>query len=85
MRITIHLPDELVGLLPAGREMAREIVLALLFEEYRQGHISHGKIGSVLGLDYWATDRLLRERGVPLNYSEIDLRDDCRTLRERLK
>ena len=85
MRITIHLPDELIGLWPSEREPAQEILLAVLLEEYRQGRISHGKIGSVLDLDYWETEQLLRERGVPLNYSEADLRDDCQTLREYLK
>jgi predicted HTH domain antitoxin len=45
-------------------------------EEYRQGRISHGKIGHTLGLDYWQTEQLLHERGVPLIYSQADLHDD---------
>jgi predicted HTH domain antitoxin len=49
-------------------------------EGYRAGRLSHRQVGEMLELDYWQTEALLKERGVPLNYSVADLEADRVTL-----
>jgi predicted HTH domain antitoxin len=49
-------------------------------ESYRAGRLSHRQVGQLLGMDYWQTENFLRERNVPLNYSEASLEADSAAL-----
>lgn len=81
--VIINLPDGLApvfGDTPEAR--SRRVSEDAAIEEYRAGKLSHRQVGEMLGLDYWQTERLLTQRGVPLNYSLGDLEDDRATLND---
>lgn len=81
MQVTLELPDQAArqwGATPeaAGRQMLADAAI----ERYREGRLSQRQVGGLLGLDYWQTEALLSQRGVPLNYSPADLDADSATL-----
>jgi len=64
-----------------GDQIDRKGLEALALEGYRDGKLSVGKLAELLGLATTQdADRWLAERGLPLNYSVDDFRNDCRTL-----
>jgi predicted HTH domain antitoxin len=68
-----------------GDQIDRKGLEALAIEGYREGKLSLGKLTELLGLPTTQdADRWLAERGVALNYSIDDFREDCRTL-DRLR
>ena len=85
IEITIQLPDVLAtafGATPEAR--ARRVTEDTAIEEYRTGRLSQREVGSMLGLDYWQTERFLAEHDVVLNYTLADLDSDRATLDEIL-
>ena len=81
MQVTVELPDQVahqLGETPAA--VARQVVESAAAESYRGGRLSHRQVGQLLGLDYWQTEDFLRERNVPLSYSNADLNADCAAL-----
>lgn len=85
IEITIQLPDVLAtafGAMPEAR--SRRVIEDAAIEEYRTGRLSQRQVGSMLGLDYWQTERFLAEHGVALNYTLADLDSDRATLNEIL-
>jgi predicted HTH domain antitoxin len=81
MHVTMELPDQVahqLGETPAA--VARHVLEYAAVESYRAGRLSHRQLGQLLGLDYWQTEDFLRERNVPLNYSDTDLEADCAAL-----
>src|SRR3954467_10728444 len=83
--VIIKLPDTLASIF-GGTPEARSRRLAddAAIEEYRAGRLSQRQVGEMLSLDYWQTERLLVERGVPINYNVSDLQDDRAALEEIL-
>jgi predicted HTH domain antitoxin len=77
----IKLPDTLARIFGDTPE-ARSLRVAedAAIEEYRAGRLSHRQVGEMLNLDYWQTERLLVDRGVPINYGLSDLEADRRVL-----
>ena len=69
------LSDELGDLNEAARD-------AFLIQSYRDGRLSVGKIGEVLGVGALGAEQWLAERQVPLNMDSADLEADTRTLSE---
>jgi predicted HTH domain antitoxin len=77
MSITLELPEivkQQIGDTP-------EAVSRALFEEaviraYREGSVSHGRVGVLLGLDWEDTEAFLARHQVPLNYSLSDFEAD---------
>jgi predicted HTH domain antitoxin len=68
-----------------GDQIDRKGLEALAIEGYREGKLSLGKLAELLGMPTTLeANRWLAERGVALNYSVDDFRDDCRTL-DRLR
>jgi predicted HTH domain antitoxin len=53
---------------------------ALLIESYRQGKVSVGFLAQSLNMGVIEADQWLAERGVSLNYSRENLREDQRTI-----
>jgi hypothetical protein len=60
--------------------IARHVVEDGVIERYRSGGFQR-QIGEALGLNYWQTEAFLRERGVPVNHSAVDLEADEAALR----
>jgi predicted HTH domain antitoxin len=68
-----------------GDQIDQKGLEALALEGYRDGKLSLGKLAELLGLATTQdADRWLAERGIALNYSVEDFRNDCRTL-DRLR
>jgi predicted HTH domain antitoxin len=81
MQVTVELPDQVArqwGETPDA--VRRHVMEDAAIEGYRAGRLSHRQVGEMLELDYWQTEALLKERGVPLNYSVADLEADRVTL-----
>ena len=68
-----------------GDQIDQKGLEALAIEGYREGKLSLGKVAELLGLPTTQdADQWLADRGVALNYSADDFREDCRTL-DRLR
>ncbi len=81
MDVVVSMPD------PVARQwgdtpqaIGRHLVEDAVIERYRTGRLSHRQVGEALGLNYWQAESLLKERGVPLNYTLTDLEADQATL-----
>ena len=77
MSITLELPDlvkEQLGESPEA--LTRALLEKAAVESCRDGKISHGKLGEVLGLSWHGAEAFLRRNGVGLNYSQADLDTD---------
>ena len=85
VQVTLELPEGLADAFGKTTELRQRTVLEdAAIEAYREGRLSHRQVGTVLGLDYWQTEQLFRDRGVPLNYSVGDLEADRITLNDAL-
>ena len=83
VEVTLQVPDGIAQTLGTTPEdVGRRILESAAIEGYRSGRLSHRQVGELLGLDYWQAERLLVERGVPLNYHLSDLEADRATLKE---
>ena len=81
MQVTVELPDQVAHQWgETMEEVGRHVLEDAAIEGYRTGRLSHRQAGQMLGLDYWQTEALLKERGVPLNYTAADLEADNATL-----
>jgi predicted HTH domain antitoxin len=83
MQVTVELPDRVArqwGETPEA--VGRHVLEDAAIQGYRAGRLSHRQVGEMLGLDYWETEAFLKQRGVPLNYSTVDLDADTATLKE---
>jgi predicted HTH domain antitoxin len=80
MPVTIELPEEIERQLQAEWEnLPRRALEALAVEGYRTGALTRGQVGQLLGLSFWETEALLKERGADLQYTAEDLEQDQRT------
>ncbi|MEA3360396.1 MAG: UPF0175 family protein [Thermodesulfobacteriota bacterium] len=83
--LEIELPDSTFRSLKIPRDqwpefLRRTVAVAL----YREGKISLGKAKELAGLDNkWEMIQLLNERGVNLNYTAQDVREDLETLNRK--
>jgi predicted HTH domain antitoxin len=83
--VVINLPDTLAPVFGDTPEVrSRRVTEDAAIEEYRGGRLSQRQVGEMLNLDYWQTERLLADRGVPINYSVGDLQADRAALDEIL-
>jgi len=81
MRVTVELPDQVARQWgEAPDTIGRHVLEDAAIEGYRAGRLSFRQAGLMLGLDYWATESFLQERGVPLNYTAAGLAADNATL-----
>lgn len=66
-------------------QLSQFIKRSLAVELYREGKLSLGKAAELAGArGKWEMLMLLNERGVPLDYSAGDAKDDLRNLKEVL-
>ncbi len=85
MQVTMEMPDQVArqwGETPDA--VARHVMEDAAIEGYRAGRLTQRQVGTMLGLDYWQTEKFLEERAVPLNYSPADLAADNATLEKIL-
>jgi len=81
VEVTIKLPEALARSFgETNEDIGRRLLEDAAFESYRTGRLSQRQVGAILQLDYWETEALLKERGVPLNYTLADLEADRATL-----
>ena len=77
MAITLELPRDLEEHLEQGwPDLPRKALEALVVEGYRDGLLSHGRIGELLGLGSADTDVFLIQHNALLDYDEDDLSVD---------
>jgi predicted HTH domain antitoxin len=77
MSVTIELPESIAAQLQIKwGDLSRRALEALAIEAYRAVLISQPQVGEILGLDFWETERFLKERRAFLHYDDDDLRQD---------
>ncbi|MBA4149303.1 MAG: UPF0175 family protein [Verrucomicrobia bacterium] len=81
MHVTLDLPDLL---LPTAQDPVRAVFEAVAVQAYAMRRISQGKLGEVLGLNRWQTEKLLSERGVSSPYSGEDFQQEMTSLNQTL-
>jgi predicted HTH domain antitoxin len=59
-------------------DLRQELALTL----YKQDRVSLGKAAEIAGVDRWAFQALMKERGVFINYDVEDLDNDVTTLKK---
>lgn len=65
MPITLTIPDEVLDAFPeTGAPLERLALEAIVLNLYREGEISAGKVGELLGIARFEADRLLGSRGL---------------------
>jgi predicted HTH domain antitoxin len=77
-RMTIEMPDDLAkNLKDRGGDPSRRVLEIVAVAQYREGKISEGRVGELLGLTFWETQDLLRKQNAYLHYSAVELREDA--------
>jgi predicted HTH domain antitoxin len=80
-RIAVDVPEEIANRLEnAWRDVSRGALEAVALEGYRDGTLSRGEIGQLLGFSLWETEAFLKQRQAYLQYTEEDLGLDRRAL-----
>ena len=81
MTIGLELPEDIAKDLEASwHDVARRAREAVAVEGYRDGTLTRGQVGRLLGLSFWETEAFLKERQAYLPYTEEDLEQDRRDL-----
>ncbi|ASJ17399.1 hypothetical protein A3L04_10120 [Thermococcus chitonophagus] len=82
--ILVSIPQDLARILKVNeRELPKLVKVYLAIKLYREGIVSLGKAAEIAGVSKWEMMEILASKGIPLQYSEEDLREDVKTL-ERL-
>ena len=84
MQVTVELPEDILKALQ-GRwsDVSRHSLEAIAVEGYRTGALTESQVRRLLGLESrFEVHAFLKERRVPLQYSESDLDEDLHTLRD---
>lgn len=81
MQIALELPEDIAKHLEtAWRDVSRGTLEAVAVEGYREGALTRGQVGRLLGLSFWETEAFLKERQAYLAYTEEDFEQDRRDL-----
>ena len=81
--LSVELPDELRRILaerPGEAELPRWTFEAIVLEAVREGILSRGRGGELLGLGFHEREALYARRGLVYSYSEEDLAAERRDL-----
>jgi hypothetical protein len=86
VQISLTVPDDIARRLETGgQDLPRHALEALAADGYRQGLLTAGEVGRLLGLaTRLEVDAFLKSAGAFLPYSTKDLAQDARTLDELL-
>ena len=84
MNIQLALPDEFAAALTLKWGSVEQKLLEFaVFEAYREGIISLGKLAELLNLESrWDAEKLLADRGIDLPYKPEDFEGDLTTLQQ---
>ena len=75
--MTVDIPDQLAGLLPAEpHQRMRQVTEGLVIGAYTQGVISRGRACELMGLNYWEGEKFFASRGVFANYDLEEFQRD---------
>ena len=80
--MNVQIPDAFVRVVqPQWGNLERKVLEIAVIEAYRDGLISCGKLGELLGLESrWDAEQFLADRGVMMPYGESDLAADLATV-----
>lgn len=79
--VKVPIPKELKDIFNVGEdEIGKEALKSIAIELYREGKISMGKAAEIAGVSKIEMMGILREKEVPLQYSEEDLEEDLKAL-----
>ncbi|PZO44795.1 MAG: hypothetical protein DCF17_03125 [Shackletoniella antarctica] len=84
MQITLDLPEELIQHFDPD-DLSREILAELVIQAHETEKITNVDVdvGRILGLPSgWAVDAFLKQHNADLNYDEMDLARDHKTLHQ---
>jgi predicted HTH domain antitoxin len=86
VRAVVDLPGSVLALIKVDNDQLGSFIKrSLAVELYREGRLSLGKAAEQAGAkSKWEMLMLLRERGVPLDYTANDAEKDLQTLEEVL-
>lgn len=80
--VEVSIPKELKDIFNVEEdEIGGEALISIAIELYREGKVSMGKAAEIAGISKIEMMGVLRERKVPLQYSEDDLEEDLKALR----
>ena len=77
MSITLDIPNDIFSALqlsPAEGEQRMKLELAVSL--YAQNLLSQGKAAELAGMDWFAFNDMLAQRGIPLPYGQKELEED---------
>lgn len=82
MPISFEIPAELeVGLAAQLGDLNRAAKEAFAIQSYRSGKISVGVVAQLLGLESrWDAERWLKDRDIPMPFTNVDLEADRQAL-----
>lgn len=83
MSAGVELPEPIVQQMKdiwGEDQLPRVVTEAVVVEAYRQGRISRGKVGELLGMGFHERETFLKARNVPYTYCAEDLELDARTM-----
>lgn len=72
MQVTVEIPDELAGQLPAAADISRDLLEAYAAEAYRAEILSRRQVGLLLGLDRWQAEGFLSKRKAERPFTSAD-------------
>lgn len=79
--VDIPVPRELKNILHVSEdEVGKEALKSIAVELYREGKVSMGKAAEIAGISKIEMMGVLREKKVPLQYTEKDLKEDLKAL-----
>ena len=77
MQITLELPDDLAQqMIPAGQNPARAALEDMAVEAYRAHRLTEHQLATLLGLGRYELDAFLKQRGVWLEQTIEDVRQE---------
>ncbi len=80
MQVTIEVPEAVGRLLGTPAERPRRVRDAVVAEAYRDGALTRGQVGEILGMDFYETEAWLRRKQLPCGYDVDDLAQDRQAL-----
>jgi predicted HTH domain antitoxin len=85
MNLSLEVPDELAERLQLDEPEANPLVLeSLALQAYRSGKLSRGRLSEILGLSFWDTEALIKERGCGQGQTWAEVQADLEKLRKFL-
>lgn len=72
MNVVVTIPDKFAAGFQTRGELSRRMLESFAVENYRREELSLGQFAELLDLSIDEANAILKERGVPLNYSLED-------------